>query len=61
MNAIKTQKSQSARTRFDIATKMLARLRGALVPEQQLVGHGNQSIKISNTLEVYFIETVGMP
>lgn len=58
INAIKTQTSQLSRTRYDVAAETLARLRGALIPEQELVGYGKQPIRISNNLELYFVETV---
>jgi len=58
INAIKKQKSQLSRTRYDIAAESLARLRGALIPEQELVGYGKQPMRISNNLELYFVETI---
>jgi glucosamine-6-phosphate deaminase len=57
INAIKTQKSQLSRTRYDIAAETLAQFRGALIPEQKLVGYGKRPIRISNNLELYSVET----
>jgi glucosamine-6-phosphate deaminase len=58
INAIKKQKSQVSRTRYDIAAESLSRLRGALIPEQVLFGFGKKSIPISPNLELYYIETM---
>jgi glucosamine-6-phosphate deaminase len=60
INSIKKQKSQLLRTRYDIAAESLARLRGALIPEQELSGYGKQPVRISNNLELYFVETVDL-
>ena len=41
-------------SRKDVAAESLAKLRGALIPEQELVGYGNKSIKISPYLEIFY-------
>jgi len=58
LTAIKIQKSQISRTRYDIAAESLAKLRGALVPEQELFGFGKKPLKISPNMEIYFVESV---
>jgi len=58
MRAIALQKSQIERTRFDIAAKALAELRGALVPEQALVGYGAKAPKLGKYFELFRVTQV---
>lgn len=56
IKAIRKHKSQITRTRYDIAAKALAKLRGAIIPEQNLIGYGKRPIKIDEDIELYFVE-----
>jgi len=58
MHAISLQKSQIERTRFDIAAKALAELRGALVPEQALVGYGAKAPKLGKYFELFHVSSL---
>ena len=53
MRAILSQKSQTTRTRFDVAAKSLALLRAAIVPEQALVGYGARAPKLGKYFELF--------
>ena len=53
LKAISSQKSQLARTRFDVAAKSLALLRGSIVPEQALVGYGARAPKLGKYFELF--------
>ncbi len=56
--AIGAHKSQTARTAYDRAADSLALLRGALVPEQDLGGWGENPPKLQDRLELFFKRTV---
>jgi LmbE family N-acetylglucosaminyl deacetylase len=53
MRAVKEQRSQIARTRFDLAAKALAELRSALIPEQALFGFGSKTPKVGKYFELF--------
>lgn len=55
INSIKAHKSQVGRTGYDVAAEALAKLRGALIPEQELFGWGNKNFRISPYLELFQI------
>lgn len=52
--AIQVHKSQTARTAYDRAADSLALLRGALVPEQDLGGWGDQPPTLPDRLELFY-------
>jgi LmbE family N-acetylglucosaminyl deacetylase len=54
MAAIQVHKSQTARTAYDRAADSLALLRGALVPEQDLGGFGDQPPSLPERLELFY-------
>ncbi len=53
MEAVCSQHSQVNRTRYDIAAESLAKLRGALIPEQSLAGFGKKGPKIGEYFELF--------
>ena len=55
LQSISLQRSQIARTRFDIAAQSLARLRATIVPEQALVGYGACPPKLGKYFELFFV------
>jgi glucosamine-6-phosphate deaminase len=58
IDAVKKHKSQILRTRYDIAAESLAKLRGALIPEQELCAFGENPVKISPYIELFSRKTV---
>jgi len=56
IKAVKQHKSQITRTPYDVAAFSLAKLRGALVPEQELFGYGRKSILKDKNIELFFVE-----
>jgi len=52
--AIHVHKSQIARTPYDRASESLALLRGALVPEMDLSGFGEEPPRLEDRLELFF-------
>jgi LmbE family N-acetylglucosaminyl deacetylase len=54
MAAIAAHKSQTARTAYDRAADSLALLRGALVPEQDLSGWGENPPRLGDRLELFY-------
>lgn len=55
LKAISLQRSQIARTRFDIAAQSLARLRATIVPEQALVGYGARPPRLGKYFELFYV------
>ena len=55
--AIKQHKSQIRRTSYDVAAYSLAKLRGAIIPEQ-LFGYGEKSFLKNKNIELFFIEKI---
>lgn len=53
IKAIQSQHSQVSRTRFDVAAETLAKLRGALIPEQSLAGFGKKGPRIGEYFELF--------
>lgn len=56
LQSIEAHKSQVERTNYTDVAESLAKLRGALIPEQELYGFGNKSHSIKPRLEIFYIE-----
>jgi glucosamine-6-phosphate deaminase len=54
LKAIKVHESQIQRTDYVVVAEALGNLRGALIPEQELVGFGQKQIKIDKHIELFF-------
>jgi hypothetical protein len=58
MQAISKHSSQVGRTRYDVASESLARLRASLVPEQDLAGFGSEPPPLEERVELFVHRSV---